>query len=525
MKNSKHLLIILAPVFAGSSVSYSQICEGKQVVLIGDGNCDYNPWVLAFEENFDGDNLNSSRWRNDYPWGKTLVGNEQEYYSDNNFEIDGGTLKLITKKENVYEKAIPYLSDSEILDDGVSNKRWFNYTSGMIFSKKLFGYGKYEIRCKIPKGKGFWPAFWTFGGSRWNEIDVFEFWNEDNIWGNYDPGKLSKIPHFNAHYDYDGDGNSENCGTKYNGIDYSQSFHTFTMIWDSYKIEWYIDGNLRRRSTKFYTTLGQQIDCNSIRAWHPYIMDKAFPREEFQHIIANLAIQSGSNSPDENTPFPSSFEIDYIRYYKKVPCDIIIANSTNDLNMNDDVFNVVIGTSITLGGNVPIQNGQQLELIARDRITLNPGFTADNGSDFIARIDPSVCSGSFKMARASDEGVADNETSSIPAPSLNTKKEPTAKDQLVDKVNPSEFDSDVKVYPNPTNDILHLEIRSSAIEEYTVVLSDMKGRVLFDRKNMNDNAFDLDMTHYPSGVYVLQIVDVASKKSYFNKVIKEQRIK
>ncbi len=45
------------------------------------------------------------------------------------------------------------------------NKQYFDYTSGMIYSNYKFDYGMFEIKCKIPKGKGFWPAFWMAGAS------------------------------------------------------------------------------------------------------------------------------------------------------------------------------------------------------------------------------------------------------------------------------------------------------------------------------------------------------------------------
>jgi beta-glucanase (GH16 family) len=131
-----------------------------------------------------------------------------------------------------------------------------------------------------------------------NEIDVFEFWNNS-----------TNDHNLTVHY------NGQMCLTDYNGPDYSQVFHTYTVIWNNYKIEWYVDGDLKRRSTKFYTILGQPVDCNGIQAYSHYIMDKVFPLDPM-NIIVNLALQTGTYAPDNSTPFPSSLEIDYIRYYK-----------------------------------------------------------------------------------------------------------------------------------------------------------------------------------------------------------------
>ncbi len=191
----------------------------------------------------------------------------------------------------------------------------FDYTAAEINSVDEFSFGKFEIRCKIAKGKGFFPAFWTFGGNGYNEIDVFEFWNEENIYGKYDSDKLSKVHKMNNHFDYEFDGSSEDCPSSYEGTDFSVDFHVFTVIWTPFKIEWFVDGKLKRVSTLFYSLLGQPVDCEGLEMFQEYILNTAFPRNKMK-IIANFGIQSGKNSPDENTPFPSEMEIDYIRYYK-----------------------------------------------------------------------------------------------------------------------------------------------------------------------------------------------------------------
>ena len=39
--------------------------------------CDYNPWGLVFEDNFDGNQLDSSKWEL-RPWGYGSFGSSQE---------------------------------------------------------------------------------------------------------------------------------------------------------------------------------------------------------------------------------------------------------------------------------------------------------------------------------------------------------------------------------------------------------------------------------------------------------------
>lgn len=47
--------------------------------------------------------------------------------------------------------------------------------AGCCTSKNTFYHGKFEICCKLPKGKWLWPAFWLTGNKTWPpEIDIFE---------------------------------------------------------------------------------------------------------------------------------------------------------------------------------------------------------------------------------------------------------------------------------------------------------------------------------------------------------------
>ena len=68
-----------------------------------------------------------------------------------------------------------------ILEDGCVNLRDYHYTSAQLWTKPVFSEGIIEAKIKMPKGKGFWPAFWMFTGQAETgsdssfEIDVFEF--------------------------------------------------------------------------------------------------------------------------------------------------------------------------------------------------------------------------------------------------------------------------------------------------------------------------------------------------------------
>lgn len=300
MKRISFLLLTLLLIKSASP----QVCHPQLFLATEDGQCDNNPYVLVFEDDFNGTTLDLSKWRIQ-PWGQgSLLGDlSQQYYSLDNVSVSSGFCSIIAKRDTVVRRAVNWLPDDAILADSLPNLRTYYFTSSNIWTNMKFLHGMYEIRCRIPSGKGFWPAYWAYGVDSTNssEIDVFEFWDNN-----------TSKPHMTVHH------NGQMCESNFTGPDYSLDFHTYRVIWDNYKVEWYIDSVLKRRITKFNTLLGQTVECNEVQANHLYLLEKSFPTDSV-NIITNLAIQTGTFAPDTTTPFPASFDIDYIRFYEQLP--------------------------------------------------------------------------------------------------------------------------------------------------------------------------------------------------------------
>lgn len=509
---------------------YINECNLFNTMLIEDPvGCNNNPWYLVFEDNFNGTSLDLTKWK--IPYQGVLRDfnhkDEKQWYTNsgstpnipisNNIEVNNGTLKLIARRET------PPITGTWVTDWGISppatKTSSFEYSSAEIDSKYKFGYGKYVIRCKIPKGKGFWPAFWIYGGDHHDEIDVFEFWNEHNcalLGGEYKPERLSKNPHFNMHHDYNQDNDVEVCPSDLHGCfgvgidnatDFSEGFHTFTMIWDYYKIEWYIDGLLIRRSSKFYTQSGGELGCNSVSAMSALQKQKAYPTQEYQNIIANLAIQSsGDNNSltDNTTPFPSQMEIDYIKYYKRISCENnIIINHTSELNLVNGAYNFLSGNTITLGSNVTIPANQYLEVVSTNEINLLPGFSEDIGSGFSAHINPNLPCSANKM-------IQDNDTLNEYETLRNETKNFHNTQNLL-----------IKIYPNPANESLTIEFNDRMVNGYKIILSDLFGADLLQMNGYADKTL-LDVSTLSQGVYFLSIYDNQTENLlHYTKVILE----
>jgi beta-glucanase (GH16 family) len=246
------------------------------------------------------------------PWGNHSVKGTLysiEYFTNgNNYTFEEGKLKLVARAEKYFAKAVTYQDSAILLQDGGPNLRWWDYTSGMIYSKKPFGQGKYEMRVKIPKGKSFWSACMLFGKEN-HEVDVFEFWNENNVFGKYKESKLSTECHMSTH------ANGKSCSMHATSDDFSTDFHTYTFIWNNTKMEWFIDGKKERESYKLYKDFKRPVECEDVKLSMTYKVDRTYPMHDL-HISVGLSLQAGKNAPDKKTVFPAELEIDYIRYWR-----------------------------------------------------------------------------------------------------------------------------------------------------------------------------------------------------------------
>jgi len=144
-----------------------------------------------------------------------------------------------------------------------------------------------EARVQAPHGVGLWPAIWLHASSGgWPpEIDILEVRGGDpDIW------RLS------AHWSEKGE--HQSLGFRPKNDAYATGFHTVTMQWDKTQIVWFIDGVQQGRITD----------------------PKQIPNEPM-YLIVNFAIGSGgwTGKPDSTTPFPASFDVDYVRVWTQAP--------------------------------------------------------------------------------------------------------------------------------------------------------------------------------------------------------------
>jgi beta-glucanase (GH16 family) len=257
---------------------------------------------LAFEDEFNGNAMNTDVWQ-----VRTGVTRDAKQEVTRQWLLPG---MVSVNNGNCVIRTVPMKRENQefsvwITDGMKPFKGNFSYDTGEFESTQAFHWGYYEIKCKLPKGKEAWPAFWLYGeadGTN-NEIDVFEFWNESNAFGKLNEKKLSRVQHATVHYHGAMDG--EGYDLKFDG---SLDFHTYGVLWMPTYIVWYTDGEpirvLYRYTKRRDRKKGDVAEGRN---------ENVFPRAPM-HILVDMAMQQTTN---EATPLEvPDFVIDYVKYYK-----------------------------------------------------------------------------------------------------------------------------------------------------------------------------------------------------------------
>lgn len=208
-------------------------------------------------------------------WGN----NELQSYSANNLEVSNGTLKITARKERV--KALNYTSGRMRSANMPASGQWTN--------------GRFEARIKLPAGQGLWPAFWMLptdpdvGWPMSGEIDILE-----------STGQASMLAHGTIHYGEEWPNNSfTGAHILSQPQKWSDDFHTYAVEWTPFEMRWYLDDIL-------YSTITSSDLENS--AWWTF--------ENYQyHFLLNVAVGGTWGGTPDDSIFPVSMEVDYVRVY------------------------------------------------------------------------------------------------------------------------------------------------------------------------------------------------------------------
>jgi len=254
-------------------------------------------WQLVWNDEFDGPELDASRWTPDI-WPPRKVNDEDQAYTgrEKNLRIENGMLVIEAHKED-FEDAV--------------------YTSGRVHSdgKGDFLYGRFEVRAKLPRGQGSWPAIWMLPSdpfryaTKCEEGDDWQGSADCDAWPNsgeidimehvgYEMGHIHGTVHNEAYYW----AKWEQRKGRILFDDVDENFHVYALEWSPERIDAYVDDSL------YFSYVNEQ------QGWRSWPYDQPF------HLILNIAVGGAwgrAGGPIDDSIFPQRMLIDYARVYQR----------------------------------------------------------------------------------------------------------------------------------------------------------------------------------------------------------------
>lgn len=220
--------------------------------------------VLVYSEDFDGDAVDPTKWNIGSGYrGHDAIANTA---SPANAVVAGGLLEIVSER-NPADTVHPYVS-------------------GLVDTLGKFArtYGRIEFRARFPYAAGVWYAIW---GRPWSqsfpEIDI-EVVNR--------PTKSNTELYFVNHWAAPPLPADERRSYVMDDTLDLTVFHTYTLLWKPGVLEWQIDGAAKMQA-----------------------QPQGVPDLPVYWII-NGWVGGWPGAPTSTTPFPNTFEVDYLHVYR-----------------------------------------------------------------------------------------------------------------------------------------------------------------------------------------------------------------
>jgi beta-glucanase (GH16 family) len=256
-----------------------------QIFAAGDSP-EKNGWKLVWHDEFNGKKLSPKKWN--VLTREQSKHNELQYYVPDEVYLKNGCLRLRSRRRDFGSQ---------------------HYTSGRVDTSGKFApvYGLFEIRAKLPAGRGLWPAHWLYPQNRnwpmerlmaqtvtngfeslipeerpwYSEIDIMEFLGHTNV------------VYGTLHYHTFSGQKKSSSGNWRGETDFTKEFHVYAVEWRPEVMRWLVDGHLIHSTT------------NGIPHTPHYL-------------ILNTAVGGKwPGNPDDTTVFPQFHDIDYVRVYQQ----------------------------------------------------------------------------------------------------------------------------------------------------------------------------------------------------------------
>jgi beta-glucanase (GH16 family) len=248
---------------------------------------DGSAWVCAFDDEFDGTELDRTRWVPQTTHFSTGTPEAHACYVDDpqNVSVSGGTLNLTVRTLGA---PVPCLSDPALAPSP--------YTSGSVSTYHLFSqqYGRFEARVKVEatSDPGLQETFWLWPDDRVATGEVWPLAGEIDVFESYSVNPDLGIPflHYSGN---DNGGPIPGTNTAWDCIAPRGAYNTWTLEWSPTELK--VEVNAR---TCLVNTSG----------------DPAFQKP---YIVAfTQALGTTGNVYDGRAPLPATLSVDYVHVWK-----------------------------------------------------------------------------------------------------------------------------------------------------------------------------------------------------------------
>ena len=431
------------------SISATDLAGNESATVSFEATTDTIPWELAWSDEFDYTGKPSEdKWyfeTGGHGWGN----GELQYYSDgDNANVDNGVLTIETRKEA-----------------HGSN----DFTSSRINSARAvdFLYGRVEVKAKLPKTKGSWPAIWTlpsdwvYGG--WPECGEIDIMEHSDLTGY---GHVFSTIHTGA-YNHQ-DGTQKSGGITFDDV--TDTYHTYTLEWYPDSMNWFVD------------------DVQIFHFDNEYKTKSEWPYDIPHHLLLNVAVGGGLGGPvDYNGVWPQEMVVDYVRVY--------------DFKLNDN-DTIAPDTTMKIMSSPASTTADISWYIAKDNYAIQT---------YYVYLDDELVDSTFKLSSTLKNLELSTEyTVGIQAKDYSGNLSAIANHTFTTTnglaLNSNNVE-ELKLFPNPLNgSTLTIEVPTSQ-KKVLVSITSMDGKTLYQiQVNNTDGTVELNNLNLVNGLFVVSLI-------------------
>ncbi len=270
---------------------------------ISDKEIDMSKFTLTWSDEFDGSEIDGSKWGSEW-W---VVKRKGGYWHEDMARVEDGNLIISAQYlseplENRYYEKWHDQIDFDEYGPG--------YYSTILTTRDKFEqcYGYYEVRCILPAGTGLWSSFWMMNEGVYNidgtgndgtEVDIFESMNYKDHWWGCD-SVIGGI-YFDG---YGAEKQSDSIGKHLIENNPYEEYNTYGLEWNENEYIYYINGCEVGRITKGGVSDNPEYLLLSVE-----IAGENGIADADRHGTGKI-----THTPEEN--WPVEFKVDYVRCYQ-----------------------------------------------------------------------------------------------------------------------------------------------------------------------------------------------------------------